>query len=93
MAHKKAGGSTQLGRDSAGQRLGVKIADGQFAHAGNIIIRQRGTKFMPGTNVARGSDDTLFSLAEGIVKFARRKLSNFHGIPRYKNIVHVKPKA
>ncbi len=92
MAHKKAGGSTQLGRDSQGQRLGVKRYDGQFVRVGNILVRQRGTKVLPGKNVARGSDDTLFALASGVVKFARRKLSNFHGIPRWKSVVHIVPK-
>ena len=91
MAHKKAGGSTQLGRDSAGQRLGVKIADGQFAHVGNILVRQRGTRIMSGKNVSRGSDDTLFSLVEGIVKFTQRKLNNFHSIPRWKKVINVIP--
>ncbi len=89
MAHKKAGGSTQLGRDSQGQRLGVKLYAGQVAHTGNIIVRQRGTKIMAGTNVRRGSDDTLFALANGVVKFSRRKLTNFHGTPRWKQIVHI----
>lgn len=92
MAHKKAGGSTQLGRDSQGQRLGVKLSDGQIAEAGNIIVRQRGTKVFAGENVRRGSDDTLFALVNGTVKFSRRKLSNFHGIPRWKSIVQVVPK-
>ncbi|MBI4280669.1 50S ribosomal protein L27 [Candidatus Uhrbacteria bacterium] len=89
MAHKKAGGSTQLGRDSQGQRLGVKLYDGQIIKQGNIIVRQRGTKVLPGKNVARGSDDTLFALADGVVKFARRKLSNFYGVPRWKSIVSI----
>lgn len=92
MAHKKAGGSTQLGRDSQGQRLGVKRSDGQFVRVGNILVRQRGTKVLPGKNVARGSDDTLFALASGVVKFARRKLSDFRGVPRWKSVVHVVPK-
>ena len=62
MAHKKAGGSTSLGRDSQAKRLGVKIFDGQFAKAGSILVRQRGTAFRPGKNVKKGGDDTLFAL-------------------------------
>lgn len=69
MAHKKGGGSTKNGRDSESKRLGVKRADGQFVLAGNILVRQRGTKIHPGENVGKGSDDTLFALADGVVKF------------------------
>jgi len=79
MAHRKAGGSTQLGRDSQSKRLGVKKFGGQKVEAGNIIVRQRGTKFRPGKNVARGSDDTLFSLASGAVKFSAKKIREFTG--------------
>lgn len=79
MAHKKAGGSTQLGRDSQGQRLGVKLADGQMAHPGQIIVRQRGTKVRPGINVARAKDDTLFATASGLVKFFNKNVSRFNG--------------
>lgn len=71
FASKKGTGSTRNGRDSAGRRLGAKRADGQFAQAGAIIYRQRGTKIHPGTNVGRGGDDTLFALSAGIVKFER----------------------
>jgi large subunit ribosomal protein L27 len=71
MAHKKGGGSSKNGRDSNAQRLGVKRFGGQSILAGSIIVRQRGTKFHPGTNVGIGSDDTLFALANGIVKFER----------------------
>jgi large subunit ribosomal protein L27 len=71
FAHKKGVGSSRNGRDSAAQRLGVKRADGQFVLAGNILVRQRGTKIHPGENVGIGKDDTLFALAEGKVKFAR----------------------
>ena len=71
MAHKKGVGSTKNGRDSASKRLGVKRADGQFVLAGNILVRQRGTKIHPGTNVGRGSDDTLFALVDGRVHFQR----------------------
>ncbi len=69
MAHKKAGGSSRNGRDSDGQRLGVKLYGGQSARAGNIIVRQHGTKIHPGTNVGMGRDYTLFALADGIVTF------------------------
>jgi large subunit ribosomal protein L27 len=69
MAHKKGQGSTRNGRDSNAQRLGVKRFGGQSVLAGSIIIRQRGTKFHPGENVKRGGDDTLFAIADGIVKF------------------------
>lgn len=79
MAHKKAGGSTSLGRDSHGQRLGVKVADGQTASAGSIIVRQRGTRIRPGKNVAMGGDNTLFAKVSGIVKFSTRKVKRFTG--------------
>lgn len=72
MAHKKGVGSSRNGRDSAAQRLGVKRADGQFVLAGNILVRQRGTKIHPGENVGIGSDDTLFSTVDGVVKFERK---------------------
>ena len=71
MAHKKGMGSTKNGRDSKSKRLGTKRADGQFVLAGNILVRQRGTKIHPGTNVGKGKDDTLFSLVDGTVKFER----------------------
>ncbi|MBS6832419.1 MAG: 50S ribosomal protein L27 [Eubacteriales bacterium] len=71
MAHKKGMGSTKNGRDSESKRLGVKKGDGQHVLAGNIIVRQRGTKIHPGTNVGKGSDDTLFALVNGKVKFER----------------------
>ncbi len=72
MAHKKGGGSTKNGRDSEAKRLGAKRADGQFVLAGNILYRQRGSKVHPGTNVGIGSDDTLFSKVDGVVKFERK---------------------
>ena len=71
MAHKKGVGSSRNGRDSQGQRLGVKAFGGEFITAGSIIIRQRGTKIHPGNNVKKGKDDTLFSVVDGIVKFER----------------------
>lgn len=75
MAHKKGMGSTRNGRDSHAQRLGVKKFGGEFVTAGNIIVRQRGTKFHPGTNVLRGKDDTLFAISDGVVKFERFRLN------------------
>jgi len=71
FAHKKGVGSSRNGRDSESKRLGVKRGDGQFVLAGNILVRQRGTRIFPGTNVGRGNDDTLFALADGKVKFER----------------------
>ena len=71
MAHKKGVGSTKNGRDSASKRLGAKRADGQFVKAGNILVTQRGTKIHPGFNVGRGSNDTLFALVDGTVRFER----------------------
>ncbi|MDB6180670.1 50S ribosomal protein L27 [Paracoccus fistulariae] len=71
MAHKKAGGSSRNGRDSAGRRLGVKLYGGQEAIAGNIIVRQRGTKWWPGTNVGMGKDHTLFALTDGQISFRK----------------------
>lgn len=72
MAHKKGVGSSRNGRDSESQRLGVKRFGGQFVKAGNILVRQRGTKFHPGNNVKKGTDDTLFSLVDGVVSFERK---------------------
>jgi len=71
FAHKKGVGSSKNGRDSESKRLGVKCADGQFVLGGNILVRQRGTKIHPGTNVGRGSDDTLFAKVDGVVKYER----------------------
>jgi large subunit ribosomal protein L27 len=73
MSKTKGGGSTRNGRDSAAQRLGVKVFDGTSVRAGAIILRQRGTRFHPGVNVGRGGDDTLFATADGQVKFGSRK--------------------
>ena len=77
MAHKKAGGSTRNGRDSAGRRLGVKKFGGEAVIPGNIIIRQRGTKYKPGDNVGIGKDHTIFSLVEGKVAFSEKKGRTF----------------
>ena len=76
FAHKKGVGSSRNGRDSAAQRLGVKRADGQFVLAGNILVRQRGTKIHPGNNVGSGKDDTLFALVDGTVRFERKGRDN-----------------
>ncbi|EKD78459.1 MAG: 50S ribosomal protein L27 [uncultured bacterium] len=79
MAHTKAGGSTSLGRDSVSKRLGIKVYGGQPVKAGEIIVRQRGTKFHPGVNVRRGEDDTLYAASTGVVNFNIRKVKNFTG--------------
>ena len=85
MAHKKGTGSTRNGRDSNAQRLGVKRGGGQTVIAGNILVRQRGTKFHPGNNVGIGSDDTLFALIDGVVQFERkgkdRKKVSVYSVP------------
>lgn len=91
MAHKKAGGSTGLGRDSKSKRLGVKLGDGQFAKAGAIIIRQRGTKYHPGKNVKKGKDDTLFAIVAGIVKFTSKKLKKFNNQLKTTKAVNILP--
>jgi large subunit ribosomal protein L27 len=72
MAHKKGGGSTRNGRDSNAQRLGIKKFGGERVRAGNILVRQRGTRIHPGENVGIGSDDTLFALVDGVVQFQRK---------------------
>jgi len=84
MAHKKGAGSSRNGRESESKRLGVKLYGGQFAKAGNIIVRQRGTKHNPGENVGLGKDHTLFALTDGVIEF-RKKKDN-------KSYVSVKPK-
>lgn len=89
MAHTKAKGSTKLGRESESKRLGVKISDGQKVSAGEIIIRQRGTKYYPGTNVKRAGDDTLYALKSGVVKFLTRKKVKFDGSHRLVKLVTV----
>ena len=85
MAHKKAGGSSRNGRDSAGRRLGVKKFGGESVLAGNIIMRQRGTKVRPGDNVGMGKDHTLFALSNGVVEFRKTKNN--------KSFVSIKPEA
>jgi large subunit ribosomal protein L27 len=79
MAHKKAAGSTSNGRDSQAKRLGIKVYGGQVVRAGNIIVRQRGTKFHPGKNVGIGTDHTLFALTDGKVEFQEKQLRKYDG--------------
>ncbi|MBI2024571.1 MAG: 50S ribosomal protein L27 [Candidatus Harrisonbacteria bacterium] len=89
MAHTKSGGSTDLGRDSRSKRLGIKINDGEAAKTGEIIIRQRGTHYIPGQNVARAGDDTLYAMKSGVVKFVSGKKARFDGSRRFIKIVKV----
>lgn len=89
MAHTKAKGSTKLGRDSESKRLGIKLFGGQNVHAGEIIVRQRGTKFYPGTNVCRASDDTLYSLKNGKILFSTKKKMHFDGTKKIVKVVSV----
>lgn len=91
MAHKKAGGSTSLGRDSISKRLGIKLFDGQFATAGSILVRQRGTKVHPGKNVKKGGDDTLFAAKSGVVKFITKKVKVFNGKLKRRKFVNIEP--
>lgn len=89
MATKKSGGSTQLGRESHSKRLGVKIYGGQPAEAGQIIMRQRGSKYRPGVNVRQGGDDTLYAAVSGMVRFSRKKIKNFTGKLQTATFIHV----
>lgn len=89
MAHKKAAGSTRLGRDSQSKRLGVKLFGGQKVASGMILIRQRGTKWHPGMNVGRGKDDTLFALISGVVRFEKKAKRQFTGTTRTVTYVNV----
>ncbi len=91
MAHKKAGGSTSLGRDSISKRLGVKIFGDQWVKKGEIIVRQHGNKFHAGNNVKTASDSTLYALVDGIVKFQSKMMKKFHGNLRRTRIVSVEP--
>lgn len=93
MAHKKAGGSTSLGRDSVSKRLGVKLFGGQKIKAGAIIIKQRGSKFHAGTNVGVGGDDTLFAMTDGVVKFNKKQMKKFTGSTELTRIVSVVPET
>ncbi|TSC56232.1 MAG: 50S ribosomal protein L25 [Parcubacteria group bacterium Gr01-1014_18] len=89
MATKKSGGSTELGRNSPGQRLGIKLFAGEIAAAGNILARQRGTKYRPGKNVGIGKDDTLFALVPGVVRFNKKQVRSFSGALKEGVFVHV----
>jgi len=89
MAHTKATGTTRLGRDSESKRLGVKLFGGQAANAGNIIIRQRGSKFLAGEGVKIGKDYTIYAIKNGRVKFTTRKKKNYSGHRRLVKVVHV----
>lgn len=89
MAHRKAGGSAKNLRDSKPKYLGVKIADGQQAKAGSILVRQRGTKFIPGENVRTGKDHTLFALVAGIAQFKEKRVKRFDGKILRKKIVSI----
>ena len=91
MAHTKAGGSTRLGRDSNAQRLGVKLYGGQLAKAGEIIVRQRGSKWEPGINVAVGKDDTIYAKVSGKVLFTQEKILQFTGRKKRKTVVNIDP--
>ena len=93
MAHKKAGCSTGLGRDSVSKRLGVKIFGDQKVKKGEIIIRQHGTRYFPGKNVKVAGDSTLYSLVDGVVKFQHKMVRKFHGNLRRNKIVNVEPVA
>lgn len=89
MAHTKAKGSTKLGRESESKRLGVKLFAGEKVKPGAIIIRQRGTKYAPGLNVKIGSDDTIYSMKNGVVKFSEKRKQNFDGSKRRVKVVSV----
>jgi large subunit ribosomal protein L27 len=91
MSTKKSAGVSRLGRDSESKRLGVKISDGGFARAGNIIIRQRGTKYYPGLNVRLGVDHTLFAVGDGLVKFSFKRMKKYDGKIKIVNVVNVVP--
>ena len=89
MAHTKALGSTKLGRESAAQRLGIKVNHGQKVSVGEIIIRQRGTKYLPGKGILRAGDDTLYAGKKGVVKFTAKTKTKFDGNRRYATLVSV----
>lgn len=89
MAHKKAGGSTQNGRDSQSKRRGVKVFGGTYVIPGNIIVRQKGTKWFPGEGVSMGRDFTLFANKEGVVTYSQKRQKKFNGQTHYDTMVHV----
>lgn len=92
MAKTKATGTTRLGRDSLPKYLGVKLFEGQKVRPGMIIIRQRGTKFLPGKNVKKGGDDTLYAIKEGLVKFKTKRKKRFDNSQRIVKIVNIEPR-
>lgn len=89
MAHTKSGGSTKLGRDSRAKRLGIKKLEGQQVKAGNVLIKQRGTKWYPGLNTKRGCDDTIYSLIDGIVRFGTRRKKTFTGKTKKITVINI----
>lgn len=91
MAEKKASGSAKSIRDSESKRLGVKRFDGQLVRAGEVLVRQRGTRFLPGKNVAVGKDDTLYAKVSGIVKFKTIRKTHFDGSKRWRKVINVIP--
>ncbi len=91
MAHKKAGGSTHLGRDSKPKYLGTKVGDGQTIKSGAILVRQRGSRIHPGKNVRKGKDDTLYAIVPGVVKFTARKKTKFDGSMKVTKFVSIVP--
>jgi len=92
MAKTKATGATKLGRDSLPKYLGIKLFAGEIAKIGQILVRQRGTKFLPGKNVKRGGDDTLYALKEGLVRFGTKKIKRFDKSQRKAKVVSVLPR-
>ncbi len=91
MAHRKAGGTSRTLRDSNPKFLGIKVADGQKAQKGSIIVRQRGTKFISGQNTMRGKDDTIFAVADGVVRFENKRRTSFTGALLRRKVVKVVP--
>jgi large subunit ribosomal protein L27 len=91
MAHKKAGGSTKNGRDSQAKRRGVKMYAGESVISGNVLIRQKGSNFIAGSNVGMGRDFTLFAMADGIVKFTEKNVKKFNGRRYKRHLIHVLP--
>ena len=90
MSKTKSAGTIKLGRDSNAKYLGIKLSGGQKTQPGSIIVRQRGTKFIPGKNVRRGKDDTLYAVAKGVVEFVTKKIRKFDGSRRVAKVVNVK---
>ena len=91
MAKTKAAGATKLGRDSLPKYLGIKLFEGQIAKIGQILVRQRGTKFLPGKNVKRGGDDTLYALKEGLVRFTTKRKKGFDNSQRIVKLIKIEP--